>query len=308
MTAAFAPSGQQHAIRWEDQRATVVEVGGGIREYRVGERAVLDPYPVDAMCDGAHGAPLIPWPNRLADGRYSFEGTQHQVALTEPEKSNAIHGFLRWRPWRAVRASESAVTMGTRLLPMQGWPFALDVEVEYSLGPGGLTVATTATNSGPEPCPYACGQHPYLSTGSGKVDDATLELDASTRILTDDERQLPTGTEPVEGTAFDYRRGRRLGDQRVDFAFTDLARDEEGRAWARLRGADGASAQLWVDPHYPIIEIYTGDTLAPPRRRRGLGCEPMTAPPNALQTGEGILRLEPGQAVTTTWGARLISP
>ena len=53
------------------------------------------------MCDGAHGAPLIPWPNRLADGRYSFGGTEYQLALTEPENRNAIHGLLRWRNWRA---------------------------------------------------------------------------------------------------------------------------------------------------------------------------------------------------------------
>ena len=51
------------------------------------------------LCDGAHGAPLIPWPNRLADGRYSFDGADHQLALTEPERHNAIHGLMRWRPW-----------------------------------------------------------------------------------------------------------------------------------------------------------------------------------------------------------------
>jgi len=64
---------------------------------------------------------------------------------------------------------------------------------------------------------------------------------------------------------------------------------------------------VWVDGGYPIIELYTGDTLAPARRRRGLGTEPMTCPPNALQTGQSIVRLEPGETVTTTWGARLAS-
>lgn len=302
---ACCPSGKQLEISSGDQRATVVEVGGGIREYMVGDRCVFDPYPIDSMCDGAHGAPLIPWPNRLADGRYRFDGVDHQVALTEPEKHNAIHGFLRWRPWQVLRHTDSGVRMGTRLFPMDGYPFLLDVEVDYALGEAGLVVATTATNAGVCPCPYGAGQHPYLSSGPGLVDDCTLQLEAATRIVTDKERQLPVGTEAVEGTPFDFRKPRTLGAQPLDFAFSALARDADGRAWARLGGPDGHCAELWVDDNYPIIDLYTGDTLDPGRRRRGVGTEPMTCPPNALATGDGVIRLEPGQAVTTTWGARL---
>jgi aldose 1-epimerase len=299
------PSGEQFEISFGDQRATIVEVGGGVRQYAVGGRPVLDPYPVDAMCDGAHGTPLVPWPNRLEDGRYRFDDTEYQVALTEPEKHNAIHGLLRWRPWRAVERDGHRVVMAARLFPLKGWPFPLDVRVGYELGEGGLTVRTAATNLGDRPCPYGCGQHPYLSPGAGLIDDATLELDAAVRILTDNPRQLPTGREAVDGTDFDFRSGRRLGDQEIDFPFTDLARDGEGRAWLRLGGHDGRRAELWVDEHYPIIEVFTGDTLAPDRRRRGLGAEPMTCPPNALATGTGVIRLQPGETVETTWGVRL---
>src|SRR6201995_3123546 len=100
--AGLSPSGEQFEISHRGQRATIVEVGGGVREYAVDGRAVLDPYPLGAVCDGAHGAPLIPWPNRLADGRYSFDGSHYQLPLTEPGKRNAIHGLLRWRPGRGV--------------------------------------------------------------------------------------------------------------------------------------------------------------------------------------------------------------
>jgi len=301
------PSGEQFEIVHGDQRATIVEVGGGVREYEAGGRRVLDPYPLEAMCDGAHGAPLIPWPNRLADGRYSFDGAEHQVALTEPEKHNAIHGFLRWRNWEAREQEPARIAMGTRLYPLTGWPFTLDVSVAYSLSEHGLTVETRAVNVGEQPCPYACGGHPYLSPGEGsRVDECTLELAAGTRILTDNERQLPTGREPVEGTAFAFRALRPIGELAVDFAFTDLERDGEGRAWARLARPDGRTAELWVDDTYPVLEIYTGDTLAPDRRRRGLGCEPMTCPPNGLQSGEGIIRLEPGESHVGRWGGRLV--
>jgi len=302
-----APSGNQFEIRHGEQRATIVEVGGGVRDYVTGTRAVLDSYPLDAMCDGAHGTPLIPWPNRLGDGRYRFDGVEQQVGLTEPEKHNAIHGFLRWRSWRAVEHEVHRVVMHARIHPQTGFPFIIDARVAYELGDEGLVVSTTATNLSDHPAPYGCGQHPYLSPGDGLIDDCTVQLDARTRILTDDEHQLPIGVEAVEGTDFDFRNGRRLGDQVIDFPFTDLARDTRGRAWARLSAPDGDQVALWVDEHHPYLELYTGDTLAVPRRRRGLGTEPMTCPPNALQSGLDLIRLDPGRSVTTTWGVRLVS-
>jgi len=305
---AVLPSGAQYEIGSGDHRATIVEVGGGVRTYKVGDRNVLDPYGADAMCDGAHGTPLVPWPNRLGDGRYAFDGEEYRVPLTEPAKRNAIHGFLRWRPWRAVEHEADRVVMAARIHPMPGYPFTVDVEVDYWLDAGGLTVRTTAVNRSAATAPYGCGQHPYLSPGEGLIDDCTVELDGATRIATDDERQLPTGREPVEGTRFDLRGGRRLGADAIDHAFTDLDRDAGGRAWARLAAPDGRTAEIWVDSAYPYLEIYTGDTLAPDRRRRGLGVEPMTCPPDAFRSGIDVVRLEPGVPHVATWGARLAAP
>lgn len=301
-----APSGEQFEIASGDQRAAIVEVGGGVREYSVAGRPVLHPYELGEMCDGAHGAPLIPWPNRLADGRYRFEGAEHQVALTEPTKHNAIHGFLRWRSWRALERESHRVVMGTRLHPLPGYPFALDVSVAYELSESGLSVATTALNIGEQRCPYGAGQHPYLSPGEGSLDDCLLELPARTRILSGDQRQLPTGSEPVEGTLFDFRSARRLGELRVDSAFTHLTRDPTGNAVTKLFRVDGSCVELWVDEHHPFIEIYTADTLAPTRRRGGLAVEPMTCAPNGFQSGEGLVVLGPGESLTTRWGVRLL--
>src|SRR5699024_10340835 len=66
------PSGEQWEITHGNARATVVEVGGGIREYARDGIDILDPFPLDAMCDGAHNMPLVPWPNRIEAGRYTF--------------------------------------------------------------------------------------------------------------------------------------------------------------------------------------------------------------------------------------------
>lgn len=304
---SLPPSGRQLEISYDRQSATIVEIGGGIRRYTDSGRDVLQPYDREAMCDGAHGAPLIPWPNRLADGRYRFDGIDYQVALTEPTKQNAIHGFLLWRPWQVVEHDVDRVVMGARLSPREGYPFQLEVRVEYTVGAGGLTVTTTATNSGEHALPYGCGQHPYLAPGGdGTIDDCTLRLDAGTRIATDDKRQLPTGSEPVAGTAFDFREPKTIGDLAIDYAFTDLIRDGDGRAWVRLTGHDGRTAELWVDRGYTLVELYTADTLVESRRRKGLGTEPMTCPPNGLATGEGVIRLEPGESTAAAWGVRLV--
>lgn len=302
---AKAPSGEQFEIAHGEQRATIVEVGAGVREYAVAGRPVLDPYPLEAVCDGAHGAPLIPWPNRLADGRYNFDGVEHQLALSEPERRNAIHGLMRWRPWTALEHDANRVLMGARLFPLTGYPFTLDLRISYELSGAGLTVATTATNIGASACPYGSGQHPYLSAGGGLIDDCVLQVPVATRIPTDERRQLPRGREAVEGSVYDFRSPRRLADQRLDDPFTDLVRDSDGNATVTLRSSDGARVELWMDERYPFVELYSGDTLAPDRRRRGLGVEPMTCAPNAFQSGDGLVRLEPGDSLTIRWGVRL---
>jgi aldose 1-epimerase len=301
-----APSGEQFEIARGEQRATIVEVGGGIRAYAAGERDVLDPYPLEEMSDGAHGATLIPWPNRLGNGRYSFDGEEHRLALTEPTTRNAIHGLLREVPWRAVERKPDRVIMGARLYPLTGYPFALDARVAYELGAGGLEVTTTVTNIGAHTCPFGAGQHPYLSAGGGLIDDCTLLVPAATRILTD-ERALPCGREGVEGTELDLRAGRRIGTLQIDSAFTDLDRDGDGLAVATLTAPDGSAVELWADERYRYLEVYTGDGLAPARSRRAVAVEPMTCPPDAFRSGEDLLRLEPGESFTGRWGVRLIA-
>lgn len=188
---------------------------------------------------------------------------------------------------------------------MSGYPFLLEMEITYSLSQSGLLVETLARNAGSTPCPYGAGQHPYLSPGSGHIDDCRLSLGAKSYITTDAARQLPTGSAVTSQSDYDFTDAKTLGTQRLDLAYTDLIRDPNGLAWARLQGADRRWVELWVDESYPVLEAFTGDTLTEDRRRRGLGIEPMTCPPNAFQSGEHLVRLEPGQTHRSTWGVRL---
>ena len=298
------PSGEQVELVHGAQRAVVVEVGGGLRTYDVDGVAVLDGYDEAEMVTAGRGQPLIPWPNRLHGGRYTWDGVEHEVPLDEPAKGNALHGLTRFRAWRPVDRSDAAVTMALRLHPSPPYPFCLDLTARYALGGDGLLVEHTATNVGSDAAPYALGTHPYVTVG-GPVDDAVLTLPAERWLPTDDD-QIPTGTEPVEGSELDFREPRRLGPLQVDHAFTGLRRDADGRARLRLEGIQ-QRVEVWVDEGFDWLEVFTGDVVPEPeRRRRGLGVEPMSAPPNAFVTGEGLLRLEPGGTVTHRWGVRLV--
>lgn len=299
---AFSPSGAQHVLTHGAQRAVVVEVGGGLRAYDIDGVALVDGYAEDEMVTAARGLPLVPWPNRLHGGSYTWDGQTHPVPLDEPDKGNALHGLCRFRNWHATEVSASAVTMTLRLHPSPPYPFCLDLAVRYTLDEQGLTITTSATNAGTSAAPYAQGAHPYITVG-GLVDDAQLTVPADSWLPTDGD-QIPTGVESVQGTAYDFRTPRPIGDLKIDYAFTDLQRGPDGAAVLQLAGADRA-VEVWVDKGYPYLEVFTGDTVPDVgRRRQGLGVEPMTAPPNAFVTGKHLFRLEPGQSVSRSWGIR----
>jgi aldose 1-epimerase len=252
------------------------------------------------MCSAARGQVLIPWPNRLRDGRYGFEGEEHQLALSEPDKHNAIHGLVRWVSWQARELQPSIVRLGHVLNPQPGYPFRLDLEVGYEVSENGLQVELAVRNDGDRAAPVGIGQHPYLLP-VGDLEDVVLHLPARS-VLATDERQIPTGTASVEGGAYDFRSGRRIAGARLDTAYLDLERDPQGRFWLRFE-EPSRSLGVWLDEHFRYVMAFTGDTLPDaPERRRSLGVEPMSCPPNALQTGDHVVRLDPGEAWRASWG------
>jgi aldose 1-epimerase len=298
---SILPSGEQIELSSGEQRVVVVEVGAGIRTYTVGGRDVLDGYGADEPANAGRGQVLIPWPNRLEDGAYDFAGQRHQLPLTEPEARNAIHGLVRWVPWSVRERDEDRVVLEYTLHPQPGYPFSLELSIEYALSGAGLRVTTTATNFGRDACPYGTGAHPYLKLGRETVDTLLLRSPGRT-IVHCDERGLPVSTAPVEGTEYDFRRPRPIGETKLDNAFTDLERGDDGRARVELRHPDdGTTLALWADESYPYLQLFTGDPL-PSVNRRSLAVEPMTCPPNAFRTGDGVIVLEPGGSATTVWG------
>jgi len=298
-------TGMQHEISAGDYQATVTQLGAGLRALHHLGRPVIGEYGPDVLPPGASGQLLAPWPNRVDGGRYSINGTRYQLDLSEPANLNAIHGLTRWASWEVAALTPEAVLLRHVLLGRQGYPFCLDIEAEYRLAAdSGLRVSITARNAGSTPAPYGTGSHPYLSAGTPAIDDCDLMLPGGL-WLPADERGIPSGpVEDVAGTPYDFRESRPIAATRLDHALTGLARDADGRAWARLSGG-GTQVALWAGPGFQWLQVFTGDTLDPPHRRRALAVEPMTCPPNAFASGVDLLLLEPGDSVTHTWGIQV---
>ena len=122
-------------------------------------------------------------------------------------------------------------------------------------------------------------------------------------VLRTDERGLPVGEEPVEGTDYDFLRARPIGTTKLDHAFTTLSPGDDGLVRVQLRAAGGDGFTLWVEDSYRYLMVFSGDTL-PNVNRRSVAVEPMMCPPNTFRTGTNVIRLEPGESCTGVWGIR----
>ena len=297
------PSGRQIELASGSHRAVITEVGAGLRSYTSNGVDVVDGYSEHQMSTGGRGQLLLPWPNRIRDGRYELGGTEHQTPLSEPEHGNAIHGLVRWANWALDQRAPDSMTATHVLHPQVGYPFTLGLEVVYSLSGSGLRVAISATNLGSEPLPYGAGQHPYFTVGTDRVDEAVLTVPAES-VLDADDRGIPTGrTLSVAGTQRDFRQPRPIGTAVVDACYVGLERDGDGVGRVVIEGSGGSPRlTVWMDASFGYVMVFTGDTLAPDRRRQGLAVEPMTCAPDAFRSGAGLQVLEPGEQTTSVWG------
>jgi aldose 1-epimerase len=288
--------------------AVITELAGGLRSYAVNGIDLIETFAENASPPMAAGIVLAPWPNRIRDGSWTHDGITRQLAITEPAKHNASHGLLRFMPYRRIAGSESSVTLAATIFPQTGYPFHLETTVEYTLTPEGLTVTHGVQNVGADAAPYAVGAHPYLQIGGVPTSELTVTVNAATRILVD-ERQNPIGRQAVPGTAHDLRAGRLVGDLDLDDGYADVAL-ADGRVAHWLTAADGRALRLWGDESMRFVQVFTprnfptsvGLDGAVPASHQAIAIEPMTAPANAFNSGDGLRWIQPGESWSVSWG------
>lgn len=297
------PSGEQYRIEADGYAADIVEVGGALRALTGAGRPLVRGWETDRMMPVYSGALLQPWPNRIGDGAYTFDGVEAQASLNEvAPRWNALHGLVVWVPWRLVDRSGDRLVLAYALHPSPAYPWRLDCTATYAVGSDGLSWTLAARNAGDSPAPYGVSVHPYVSAGDGgRVDGWTLDLPADAYLEVDDARLLPVEVRPVEGTPYDFRGGRRIGGTEVDHAFTEVRYAAAGTATARVLGDDGSGTAVTWDRGCPWVQVHTADRPEPELNRTGLALEPMTCPPDAFRTGTDLVVLQPGEEHAVTF-------
>ncbi|MBB5791691.1 aldose 1-epimerase family protein [Jiangella mangrovi] len=293
-----------HVLELGTTRAVVSEYAAALRSLTVGGTELIEPHVTDGPPPLAAGAVLVPWPNRVDGGRWMLGGVEQQLDITEPEAGHAVHGLLLRTRYTRGSCTAASVTLAAPVAPQPGYPFTLETSVEYELTPDGVIVRHRLRNAGADTAPVALGTHPYLRIGDVPARDLTLTVPAG-RAFRIDDRFIPTGTYDVTGTDDDLRGGVPVGDAPGHACFTDLA-VSGGVITSALRAPDGRSVELWQEPAFGYVQMWVTDSFpGPGGPADAVAVEPMTAPPNALRTGEALRWLLPDETWTLTWGLRL---
>ncbi|WP_181275876.1 aldose 1-epimerase family protein [Brevibacterium oceani] len=204
----------------DESSAVISPIGASLVSFTVGDR------PIVVSMEAFDGAVLAPWPNRMDGGRFDFDGIEHRLPITEPERDTALHGLVADVDWTVAERTESSVRLEYALAPSEGYPFPFSLSVSYDLAEAGLHISASAVNTGSVRAPFGFGFHPWLSPGEGAdagagadaaaaegdagapvhsadtsapgfVDDAQLLIPATTWYETDD-RLIPTGLRPFD--------------------------------------------------------------------------------------------------------------
>ncbi len=292
-------------LSFGNQRAVVSPWGASLRRYFLvesggNETDIVWGYSGGSHKKGGQGDVLIPFPGRIAEGRYVFDGEPFQLERNDKEGPNAIHGFVRTLPWQVSRSEANCVSFDVRLEAEQyggkGYPFSLTIQVTYGLDETGLSCSFNVRNAGARPAPVGVGFHPYFTVGTPLIDEAEARIPAA-GFLEFNDQLTPTGTIlPAAGTQWDCRDFRRIGEKKFNHCYVQLDRDAEGMATASLRHAgSGRLIEVTMDRSFSAIVVYTGDAIAD-APRRAFAIEPMTCASDAFNHPEwGLKRLPPGE-------------
>ncbi|MFM5904985.1 MAG: aldose 1-epimerase family protein [Micrococcales bacterium] len=303
-------TGQQFSLNYvsvnNQWKATISEIGAAIRELSVNGIELVQGWHIEDYPQYCPGVVMAPWANRIDGGRWTYQGRVRQFDLNIVSQQNSNHGLLLNWPYKVVEQTESAVTLSATIFPRDAYPFLVETTVRYELTETGLVVTHSAVNRSADPAPYGVGGHPYFKFSKVDTGDLTLTLSAKSYLPTDD-RQIPTGIDPVAGTRFDLTRGGLIRDNFIDQDYTDLEFGSDGLAHTTLTTAGGEGIDVWQDSNFKHVVIFT-PSFFPTRDGEvfAAAIEPATLGPNAFNTGNDLMWLETDKSWSGSWGVSLV--
>ncbi|MBC8137519.1 MAG: hypothetical protein H8F28_16680 [Fibrella sp.] len=258
---------------------------------------------------GGQGDVLIPFPGRVKDGQYTFDGHTYQMPRNDKDGPNAIHGFVRSQLWHVAEHRKNRITFVVDYAPdTKAYPAALQATVTYVLDESGMTCRFSVKNTGYKAAPVGVGFHPYFAVSDGLIDADTLHLPMQS-VLEFGDALIPTGRVlSVENTAFDFTAPRVIGETKFNTCYADPVRDADGRTHIRFSSPEtNRSITVWMDDSFGFLVLYSGDPLPESHRRRSLAIEPMTCGSDAFNHPEwGLVALPPGETFSGAWGVTVL--
>ncbi|HET9049027.1 MAG TPA: aldose epimerase [Chiayiivirga sp.] len=262
---------------------------------------------------GSYFAILAPFGGRIREARYRFDGVPHDL---DPAAANGVrgfrHGFVRDADFdlaELVADSQSARTvLHTRIAPQLGYPFCIDLNLEFVLDANGLSLSAHMHNAGDTAAPCFFGWHAYFRMGEGLLDDWSLTIPAHSTMRTGDDLIAVPGQAAYaaldQNPALDFRQPQTIGARQLDNSYVGLKQANDGLLYTRLANpATGVGIEVWQERG--VMHAFTGDTLGE-RARMALALEPMECMADAFNRPEWLqaIRLEPGATRTFRCGVR----
>ncbi len=303
MAEAVDVTAKTWSITADDYACTVSARGATIEALTHRGRDLILPNRAGAGDASMAGALLAPWPNRLADGRYVFDGAVHQLPINEQATGTAVHGLATTIEFEGRMPESGRLALTGWIEPRPGYPWRIRLDVEVAVGVAGFCQRITARNESSTRAPFGMGAHPYLLAAPPRrnaVDEWSVEVSAGQVLLVSQARLLPTDLVPLGAPhAPPILPGAPtpLASMRLNHAFTALSPDRP----VRLLGSAHGGVTVRMDVDAPWLQLYTGDDLGDGAARSAVAVEPMTCPPDAFNSGVDLRILEPGESTQLTW-------
>ena len=266
-------------------------IGGAISKFEWGDGG--HPRPILRECHNslervldAPNFPLVPYVNRIRDGRFTFRGQEVRIAPNMAGDPSPLHGQGWLNPWQVDITREDYAVLRYRHEPGE-WPWAYEALQTFELDDGGVTLKLECQNLSNDPMPCGLGQHPYFPCGP----ETRLDT-AVTDVWTIDDTVLPVEKVPAEGP-FDLR-NRLVCGQDLDHGFGGWGGE------ARMSDPDWPYSLRLSSPDAHFFQLYS------PPAGGIFVAEPVTHANAALNAPEeqwsalGMRILEPSEEMSMT--------
>lgn len=259
--------------------AVISPVGAALEKLALRGTTIIDSTLVSNPSAMFFGSTLAPWPNRLANHTYEYQGQRYQTPNVDQD-GNSNHGLVFNRAFEVNEHSDDSISFGYKFGSDESYPFPIDLKITYQLFDSGLRVSAIATNNG-QAAPFGVGFHPYFLVGENFKASANF----SKQILVD-EKMIPISDKHIDG--FVYEGGN------LDDCFT-------GDGQLNLE-TEKFNVRISLEKGFEYFMLYRpsidcGASL--------LAVEPMSCIANAFNSDLGSTVIQPGESQEFEFSIRI---